>query len=1282
MLDEELKNAMLEDVLKDLENDAKNRKEMEELDAHIEEELQDTANDSSLEEVVDTQVSEEENAQLQDHEILLTEEAGIPMLIYRALSTDHDEQLTKIPLLTVDGTALLPRAMHLIEYSNNLSKALEKDTIICELTNPDLVDVINRYAGTELEVFSPVEQGKARTRTHTIMGVEALQGTNNILVTEGYGRAEILYYDENGRGLHSISLKGEDGSYSQEAMEFIKNAHDRVGQSVLFGRLSPSLSESLANYTGIVVEPTDPERQISSGDSSSEEDTTVSSLEEDRSDDSISRDDSLPSQSKLHISGTFLANELVSPSIFVTNEDGTDTFVPLYDGDEGDFYNQEALDVIRTTLRNENMSFDEAIANHVITWENQEDIHNIVKDLIYIHSIGNGVASMEVADDYLLVRYEDGYEGQLPILDQYGENDFNTEVYLFDVLRNKGLTYQEAVESGFLVDPTFVDESTNEVTITPSGDHPIAKIVMYDFRESFNPIVPNIASTENGLMPLNNNVRTLTQACVFYQDGSFKNILVEQKEKQLTGNTNSYRFEDDLVHLIGEFAGEEITLQEAIARGLVEKVSGYEFEENFATYMKEASVKRQLPMVVKESQGTSHSSHLPPKPPVPPMPPVPPKKKPGFMKRLLNSVKEKVGSFVHNIKSSVANIKSTIGNWKLSRNSITGKIKDFGSKKLFSLRQKNIKGTIKEKVLPFMVAHPKIVGLAVATGVTGLVFATSYNPIPKDTEQNTSKEADIDHDSESQVDYSDLLIEDALEAIPEGFNKDVQKANWEYINYYNDQLASRHLQEGKESRLAVTYDNVKAEYFGYNADFLSQDKMNLLIGNYKVSSEFLKTNFAEAHGEDMLAYVVSGEEVDKSSLFMTEDGAYFHHKYASLVADMVSAESRNQKVIAAAKFRQFAAEEVRMMNQDFAQNGKTDSYKLSLAPIVEAAEFICQRDQLEPILSEDASKAFKDGVMKQANAYYDDMTKNLGAYQEMTDTLGEGKNASNYEVFKVKTENNLNGRGIYNIASRDIRDHEEFVVAPPKEETQAVETQTVSTSNESTPVVEEATVYNESLTSSIREAIVEVVGGETIDLSQISNGETVDEVDSSYDSSTDTEVEEVPDLGEDDSMDSEIDDTLEDDFVYEENDEQNRIDAETKSEQIEQDYEKDENTSKDQLQTEVDESDESYQESLDQSGTTVTEENLGSDTIFNDENKNENGALDTSVSDLTTDGSGVDNGELPDPGSVEGTGDYVDDGAYDIVESEVSYDAIASDIVASMENEAVWVDSSVDTHTK
>jgi len=290
MLDEELKNAMLEDVLKDLENDAKNRKEMEELDAHIEEELQDTANDSSLEEVVDTQVSEEENAQLQDHEILLTEEAGIPMLIYRALSTDHDEQLTKIPLLTVDGTALLPRAMHLIEYSNNLSKALEKDTIICELTNPDLVDVINRYAGTELEVFSPVEQGKARTRTHTIMGVEALQGTNNILVTEGYGRAEILYYDEDGRGLHSISLKGEDGSYSQEAMEFIKNAHDRVGQSVLFGRLSPSLSESLANYTGIVVEPTDPERQISSDHSSSEEDTTVSSLEEDRSDDSISQE--------------------------------------------------------------------------------------------------------------------------------------------------------------------------------------------------------------------------------------------------------------------------------------------------------------------------------------------------------------------------------------------------------------------------------------------------------------------------------------------------------------------------------------------------------------------------------------------------------------------------------------------------------------------------------------------------------------------------------------------------------------------------------------------------------------------------------------------------------------------------------------------------------------------------------------------------------------------------------------------------------------------------------
>lgn len=791
----------------------------------------------------------------------------------------------------------------------------------------------------------------------------------------------------------------------------------------------------------------------------------------------------------------------------------------------------------------------------------------------------------EVSEPIVNVFYKDGSHIMKSLLDENGEIYSDIYETIEQLLTTEKINLEEAQEQGF-------------ITLSPSMQSYFDKIVE-SYHQEEEKMPPKIILYSFNQVYYD-ETRRMTQACVFNEDGSVKNIQVAN---------GAYRYDDEILDAIYEVTGERLSLEEAIVKGVVVPADENEVKNDFSyrTFVgvKESeivdSLHHNLPNSLSKKSRLLHNFVL----------------GASTIGKAIASPFCKLGQLCKSGYQKAAQaISNKFGKKETSKEhtGIGKKIKDFA---------RSILGRIKKE---------PVIGFGLAALAVTLPFAIS--DVHKSYKSTRTSKTGVMKEVENQnVDYSNKSVDEMIQVIPFEKAKKIQGNNWNYINRYNDYLANAYLEEGKTSRLAITYDEVSAEQVGYNIDTLSRADMVELFGHYSITNLNFKENLTAGHYEDMLAYVVSREPIDKSYLFETAEGREFNQKYASMIASIVNAKSEEEKLTGISTFRQSILDEMNTMDSEMKANGVVTSFKTSLTPIYEAAEFICERDALDSILEEKDRIHLTEMIDTTTSKNFDAVASNL-YFDQQAQVAAEMTDNSGYNALKLQVEKELTDRGVYNISDRDISDHQEF----SKEELQAEET--------ITPAVDNYIFRTDYTFSS---------ASFTPGFMPTSN--------------SNEKYPEAPAEPTTTWKDSDID-TSEDDMARE----QAEADASAKQEEMQAK----EDEEKEQLTSEVTETEEEYQENLDNANTgegTITEGDLGFGTELDDENKDVDGNLANSVTDLTTDGTNSPEGKLPDANAIENDYDFAEEGSYNIQEAEVPAEEYADQMVEQMASGDAQVES-------
>lgn len=518
---------------------------------------------------------------------------------------------------------------------------------------------------------------------------------------------------------------------------------------------------------------------------------------------------------------------------------------------------------------------------------------------------------------------------------------------------------------------------------------------------------------------------------------------------------------------------------------------------------------------------------------------------------------------------------------------------------------------------------------AMATvGITGFGFFkkkdNNVNKAKSKTEQDVKKIAE-------EADYAQMTFEELLDVTDDKFEEKVQGAIWDYLNYINEDIAEKHLEEGKTSRIAHTYDEAIVKWLVYNADQLTKDQITRIFDMYQLDAEKLKETFDVSNMEDLLIYTVSEEAIDQSMLFLTEDGKEFDAKYSEMVAAIRRAEGITAKQKMAEKFYKELRKDFPQMNAENREVGtihedrSVESYKLSIIPKLAAVEAICQNYNIDYTLTDKEIAYFNDsGLCNQAYASLEKIAGIMDSYQVAMEALNETVDGPQFEHFKNAAEKELKERGIYNIDDRDISDHDEFQ--------------------------EQVNWHFDDYTNSdraiggIKYTTKKVVKTHTTTKTHTDESEKELSRNKALKTFGEREVEKQRRAGEKRAVDAK--------------NKKNKAAGEAKAEQNRQQMQKEENENKEKLDKEVADSDKDLQDNLDKvndkmdNNQPATEDDIGHGAEIDDDKKDENGNLGNWTEDYTTDSSNSSNDPLPDPN------DYANDNAsankkdYNIKEKE------------------------------
>ena len=439
-----------------------------------------------------------------------------------------------------------------------------------------------------------------------------------------------------------------------------------------------------------------------------------------------------------------------------------------------------------------------------------------------------------------------------------------------------------------------------------------------------------------------------------------------------------------------------------------------------------------------------------------------------------------------------------------------------------------------------------------------------------------------------------------------------------YLDYFNGTFADKYVETNHPGvRAVLTWEEVNAINLAYN-DF-SKEEIRAIFNGEEVSSADFTNSYKEATLQLMGAFVLETRDmpVNLDSLLNTEEGKAFYQKYNELFLRCKETTGQEQLNAVNAFYQELykdfpISDEVREVGISHSETrDDIESYKLSVTPMVAAAEIMFQNLEIDHTLSDKAVAYFNDlGLCEFAQGKYEraeqimlcsEDDKSLPTYQQFMNTKvkdltdkniyfvsDEKRDISQYDLFQkwVNGHFNLDANG-------------SFVIGDSI--SQSITTKVVDTYTTTDTTYHTETTRTET---SDRNQAVNMAGEEAVSRAEA-------EVDKQFAAENEAAKAE----GEAQAA---------------QNQQQMQEEADKEAEEIREEIAQDDQDFQDKIDDANNQIDENNKDQNTGNDKPVNEGDLGHGTDFDDQHSNEQGDLDNSVGNITTDGTGA-NPEFPDP---------------------------------------------------
>lgn len=316
----------------------------------------------------------------------------------------------------------------------------------------------------------------------------------------------------------------------------------------------------------------------------------------------------------------------------------------------------------------------------------------------------------------------------------------------------------------------------------------------------------------------------------------------------------------------------------------------------------------------------------------------------------------------------------------------------------------------------------KKTGIAILLVAGGIVITSGIYSITK----KSKKKVSTDFQATTESTTSDILeekarystVDELLDVAAINENKKAAITNtWNYISYYNDTIASKHL--GSDgTRLAHSWEEVMVNYLIYNN--ISEDEAKDIFDNSKLDAATLKEAYLSSIDQAMLAYTVITEPSYKDSLIKSETGKNFYNRYEDLIirfnknkGDMEAKEKIAKEFYSKVYLDFFNGEEMTI----------SDNYKLSVIPIIKTFNSLTEEVNCDIKLSKEDEKQLDTlaGIDNVSN-YIETICNAVNRHNiETTDEC-------TYAQISDLAIEELSDEGLYNISmdSRNISSSQEY----------------------------------------------------------------------------------------------------------------------------------------------------------------------------------------------------------------------------------------------------------------
>lgn len=510
-------------------------------------------------------------------------------------------------------------------------------------------------------------------------------------------------------------------------------------------------------------------------------------------------------------------------------------------------------------------------------------------------------------------------------------------------------------------------------------------------------------------------------------------------------------------------------------------------------------------------------------------------------------------------------------------------------------------------------SHKTLEGEVLNSNVPGL----ESTDIPEDTTFNQLNSNVASLNSISDVVNAHYYNDAAIKALLDRTSNQTQKTAMSNVGLamdgFNNNFATYYVEDGIDVRPALTFDETVSLQVAYN-DY-NREQLLAIFNGADIRSEDLTRQYKDASLQLMGAYAIENSEhpVDMSMLIDSQEGRDFYNRYHTAFLAAKNAEGEEQV--------RLVTEFYNMVHEDFAINedertegishssnyNRIQPYQLSVAPMIAAGEMMWQNLDIDVTLNDTEIDFLNDlGLCNFAEHSFE--RAEVAVMSHDVDT-----NNPTYQEYRDAFINYYKGLGTYYVddAHRELTKLDSFqravnwhfemggwVYEGGSYTTTETHTETYSWEDSQTTYSEEVTYTEKPI---------------------------IDEARAEVDAEIEAENEEA----------------------------RRRAEAEAEAERQRLQEEEDRHAA--EVEEEVRQDDEDLQERIDEAndviddGGTVNEDDLGHGVDFDDEHSDENGNLDPSVEDITTDPTGdMTDQPLPDPNV---TGELFDELAEPVYDS-------------------------------